>query len=117
MGRTVLIVDDHEEFRASARAVWEADGFEVVGEVANGADVVAAVTRPRPGVVPLDIRLPDVDGFTVAHLLAGLAGAPPVVLVSSRDAVVWGPRLRQSPARGFLPKSDLSGAALRRLLG
>ncbi|SNT63940.1 two-component system, NarL family, nitrate/nitrite response regulator NarL/two-component system, NarL family, response regulator EvgA [Asanoa hainanensis] len=116
MGRTVLIVDDHEEFRTSARAVLEAEGFEVVGEVATGGGVVEAVTRLRPGVVLLDIRLPDVDGFAVAALLAGLASPPEVVLVSSRDAVVWGARLRDSPARGFLPKSDLSGAALRRLL-
>lgn len=117
MGRTVLIVDDHQEFRASARAMLEADGFEVVGEVATGAEVVAAVARLRPAVVLLDIRLPDIDGFAVARRLALLSAAPPVVLVSSRDAAVWGERLRDSPVLGFLAKDDLSGAALRRLLG
>lgn len=117
MGWTVLIVDDHREFRASARGLLEADGFEVVGEVSAGADVVDAVARLRPGVVLLDIRLPDVDGFAVARSLAGLAAAPQVVLVSSRDAAVWGERLWESPVLGFLAKADLSGAALRRLLG
>jgi DNA-binding NarL/FixJ family response regulator len=115
--RKVLIVDDHEEFRTSARAMLEAAGFQVVGEAANGAEAVAAVDRLRPAVVLLDIRLPDVDGFVVAHRLAGLAEPPQVVLVSSREAVAWGPKLGQSPVRGFIAKADLTGAALRRLLG
>ncbi len=112
----MLIVDDHEAFRSSARAMLEADGFEVVGEAATGTDAVVAVGRLRPGVVLLDIRLPDLDGFAVARRLAGMAAPPAVVLVSSRDAATWGERLRQSPARGFLAKGDLTGAALRHLL-
>src|SRR5918994_478451 len=43
VGPTVLIVDDHETFRASARALLEAEGFDVVGEAADGAEAVAAV--------------------------------------------------------------------------
>jgi len=112
----VLVVDDHADFRASARALLEADGFEVVGEAATGAEAIAAAGRLRPGLVLLDIRLPDLDGFAVAQRLAELAEPPEVVLVSSRDAVVYGPRLAEAPARGFLPKSELTGAALRQLL-
>lgn len=117
MSRTVLIVDDHEGFRTSARAMLEADGFQVIGEAASGADAIMAAGRLRPGVVLLDIRLPDLDGFAVAQRLAGLPAPPEVVLVSSRDATAWGPQLHKCPVRGFLAKSDLTGAALRHLLG
>ena len=116
MRETVLVIDDHEEFRASARLLLEADGFDVVGEAATGADGCTAADRLRPYLVVLDIRLPDVDGFEVAERLAILDHRPNVVLVSSRDAVTYGPRLSRAPVRGFLPKSELSGAALRRLV-
>jgi PleD family two-component response regulator len=65
MRRTVLIVDDHEAFRESAAALLEAEGFDVVGEAADGHQAVAAVERLQPEVVLLDIRLPDLDGFAV----------------------------------------------------
>ena len=61
--RKVLIVDDHEDFRRSATALLAAEGFDVVGTVADGSAVVEAVERLRPEVVLLDIQLPDLDGF------------------------------------------------------
>jgi DNA-binding NarL/FixJ family response regulator len=112
----VLVVDDHPDFRASASALLRAEGFVVVGEAATGAEAADLVARIQPDLVLLDVRLPDVDGFAVAQALARLPHPPAVVLVSSRDAVTYGPRLRAAPARGFLPKSQLSGTALRALL-
>ncbi|GAA1018303.1 hypothetical protein Aple_035070 [Acrocarpospora pleiomorpha] len=114
MARSVLIVDDHDGFRSSARALLEAGGFVVAGDAATGAEAVAAADRLHPDVVLLDIQLPDLDGFAVAARLTGLADPPVVVLVSSRDAVTYGPRLRGAR---FLPKHELSGAALSDLLG
>jgi DNA-binding NarL/FixJ family response regulator len=114
---TVLIVDDHEVFRRSGRAMLEAEGFAVVGTAADGAEAVAATARLRPEVVLLDVQLPDVDGFTVATRLAQLPDPPLVVLISSRDAAAYGPRLDAAPVRGFLAKRDLNGASLAALLG
>jgi DNA-binding NarL/FixJ family response regulator len=114
---TVLIVDDHAAFRASARALLEAEGFEVVGEAADGAGAVEAVAALRPAIVLLDIQLPDLDGLAVAQQLAAAPDAPAVVLISSRDAATYGPRLQATPARGFIPKSGLSGEALAALTG
>jgi DNA-binding NarL/FixJ family response regulator len=113
---TVLVVDDHQAFRASTRALLDSAGFDVVGEAATGTDAVLQANRLRPDLVLLDIRLPDIDGFEVARQLSDLADPPDVVLVSSRDAITYGSRLADAPARGFLPKSEISGAALRRLL-
>jgi DNA-binding NarL/FixJ family response regulator len=117
MRPSVLIVDDHAAFRASVRALLQAEGFDVVGEAANGAAAVEAVALLRPEIVPLDIQLPDLDGLTVAQQLAGTPDAPVAVLISSRDAAAYGPRLHATPARGFIPKSGLSGEALAALTG
>jgi DNA-binding NarL/FixJ family response regulator len=114
---TVLIVDDHDGFRESARALLEAEGFAVVGGAADGASALAAVERLRPEVVLLDVQLPGVDGFAVARQLAAAPDPPRVVLISSRDAAAYGPRLGTVPACGFLAKRELSGASLAALVG
>ena len=116
MRPTVLIVDDHPAFRESASALLEAEGFAVIGAATDGAEAIAAVERLRPQVVLLDIQLPDLDGFAVAERLAAGPNAPRVVLISSRDAAAYGPRLEAAAARGFLPKRELSGTALAALV-
>jgi DNA-binding NarL/FixJ family response regulator len=112
----VLIVDDHSAFRNSARALLQAEGFDVVGEAADAAAALRAVAVLRPEIVLLDIRLPDLDGLALAEQLAAGSNAPAVVLTSSRDAAAYGSRLQTTPARGFIPKSALSGAALAALV-
>jgi len=116
VARTVLIVDDHKGFRRTARELLEADGFEVVGEAADGESAITEVKRLRPQLVLLDIQLPDVDGFEVAAKIGEVSDPPVVVLTSSRDARSYRRRLALSPARAFLPKSELSGDALAALL-
>jgi DNA-binding NarL/FixJ family response regulator len=117
MRRTVLIVDDHEAFRQSASALLEAEGFDVVGAAADGDEAVAEARRLRPQVVLLDIQLPDLDGFGVAERMAALPHPPRVVLISSRQARAYGPRLSAAPALGFITKQELSGEALAALVG
>jgi len=116
MRSTLLIVDDHAGFRASARALLEAEGFDVIGEAADGAQALRAVVELQPEIVLLDIHLPGLDGIEVAQQLAEGPDPPTVVLVSSRDAAAYGPRLRESTVRGFIPKSALSGEALAALV-
>ncbi len=117
MGKTVLVVDDHPSFRASARRMLEADGYEVVGEAEDGAAALAAAQRLRPDLVLLDVRLPDVDGFEVARRLLAINGpAPQIVLTSSHDSADLGEALATSGARGFIPKYELTGTALATLL-
>jgi DNA-binding NarL/FixJ family response regulator len=117
VGPTVLIVDDHPEFRRLARALLEAERFEVVGEAADGESAIAESLRLQPDVVLLDIQLPDLDGFEVATRLAA-AGAPSrVVLTSSRSRSAFRRRLESSPALGFIPKDELSGQTLAAFAG
>jgi CheY-like chemotaxis protein len=116
MRSTVLIVDDHADFRSSASALLEAEGFTVVGSVADGGDVLVAVESLRPDVVLLDVQLPGLDGFAVAARIAAMTDPPRVVLISSRDAASYGPRLDRAPVCGFLAKRELSGASLGALV-
>ena len=111
MCRTVLIVDDHAAFRARARRALELDGYEVVGEAADAASAIAAAAWLRPALVLVDVGLPDASGFAVAAEIAG--PGTEVILTSTRD---WDVLEAGSAAAAFVPKSELSGAALDAVL-
>ena len=113
---TVLIVDDHPSFRASARAMLEAEGFDVVGELADGSSVIDAVNALRPDVLLLDVQLPDMSGFDVCSLLERFEDPVRVILVSSRDLSDFGELVDTSCAAGFVPKGELTGDAIAALL-
>jgi DNA-binding response OmpR family regulator len=116
MRRSVLVVDDHASFRRWARSFLESEGYDVVGEAADGAAAVREAVRLRPDVVLLDVHLPDVDGFEVARTICR-GDQPLIVLISSRDREEFGDRVRTSGVRGFLAKADLSGPALEAVIG
>jgi DNA-binding NarL/FixJ family response regulator len=116
MKETVLVVDDHGGFRASVRELLEAEGFVVVGEAVDAASGIEAVRRLRPDIVLLDIQLPDFNGVVASKRMAALNGSSAIVLTSSRDVSDCAGDLHESPARGFIPKSELSGLAIRELL-
>jgi DNA-binding NarL/FixJ family response regulator len=114
---TLLIVDDHAGFRAYARSLLGSEGFDVVGDAADGRSALAAAERLQPQVVLLDVALPDIDGFAVCDALTAADGAPAVVLTSTRGLPTYRWRLAASRARGFIVKSDVTGAALAALTG
>ncbi len=113
--RRILIVDDDKRFRTVARALLEAEGFDIVGEAGDGQAGLAAARALEPEVVLLDVHLPDVDGIEVARRLTAEADAPAVVLTSTRDASDYGAELVRSGARGFVPKAELSAERIASL--
>jgi DNA-binding NarL/FixJ family response regulator len=108
---TVLIVDDHPSFRSVARLLLESEGYDVVGEAPDGERAIELAAELTPDVVLLDLNMPGIDGFEVARRMPD---GPSIVLVSSRDARDIGPL--DARVRGFIPKGELSGAALRSVL-
>jgi DNA-binding NarL/FixJ family response regulator len=114
---TVLIVDDHAGFRSYARALLVAEGFDVVGEPRDGASALSRGQSLAPELVLLDVASPDMDGFVVCDALLEDGCGPAVVLTSSRDVSFYRRRRERSQARGFIPKSELSGPALAALVG
>lgn len=117
VGRTVLIVDDQQEFRALARLLLTDAGYDVIGEAGDGAEAAAEAARLRPDVVLLDVQLPDVDGFTVAATITDLPRPPMVVMTSSRAERSYRWQLSTSRARAFIAKERLSADAMREALG
>jgi CheY-like chemotaxis protein len=114
--RTVLVVDDHPSFRATARTLLEAEGFVVVGEAEDGAAALDAIATLHPDVVLLDVQLPDIDGFEVTERALRDGDWLQIVLTSSRDERDFGSLVEESGARGFVAKDALSGAAIAALL-
>ena len=112
----ILIVDDHPAFRAWARAVLAADGFRIAGEAVDGASALAEVRAVRPDVVLLDVQLPDVDGFEVAGALLAAGSRSAIILTSSRDSSAYEADLART-GLPFISKEDLSGSAIRTMLG
>lgn len=108
--KTVLVVDDYQPFRDSARGLLETGDFEVVGEAEDGTSAVGLAEELRPDVVLLDVHMPDVDGFEVARRLAELESPPIVVLTSSRDD--YGALVPASAAHAFVRKDALSAESL-----
>ena len=113
--RTVLIVDDHPSFRASARAILEADGFTVIGEAADGHLGPGGTAPAAAGRRPARRAAARHDGLRRLRRVRDL-DTTSVVLVSSRDATDYGSLIASSGARGFIAKAELSGDALVNLL-
>jgi DNA-binding NarL/FixJ family response regulator len=111
----VLLVDDHAEFRAHARGLINSAGYLVIAEAANGSAALRASDLHHPEIVVLDIRLPDMSGLDVARRMNSGPNPPVVILISSGDRRDYERVAREAGARGFIPKADLTPAALRAL--
>jgi CheY-like chemotaxis protein len=111
-----LIVDDSVEFLEVARSLLEREGVAVVGVAATACDALQRIGELRPQVVLLDIDLGADSGFEVARRIAKAAPAS-VILISTHAEDDFAELIGESPAAGFISKSDLSAHAIQRLLG
>ena len=112
----VVLADDHTVVRTGLKAVLgAARDIHVIGEAQNGREAVAMAERLDPDVVVMDLTMPDVDGIEVSTRLTREDPSRAVVLTSTRDATECAPLVKSCGARGFIPKSELSGAALAAL--
>ena len=111
----LLIVDPDRDQVEMLMSWLKTLGYEVY-RAYSGERARLEWEEQKPDLVLLDIQLPDVDGFEVATRLAAARIDAVVVQTSTRDACDFGSRITTSHAAGFLPKAELSGAALRRYL-
>ena len=80
---TVLVADDHRRFREALVALLELDGFEVVGQAADGADAVALAKQVRPDVVVIDLKMPVLNGLDATRLVRDALPSTPVVVLTA----------------------------------
>jgi DNA-binding NarL/FixJ family response regulator len=116
MARTVLIVDDHPGFRAQAHRLLACEGYRVVGEAGDCGTALERARALAPELALVDVHLPDGSGFELAVQLCGMEAGPVVILISSRDCAELEPCVSSCPARGFIPKAELSRTAIEDLL-
>ncbi len=101
----VLLVDDDALVRSGLRMMLAgAETLDVVGEAADGREVLGAVDLHRPDVVLMDIRMPQLDGIAATRLLAAQPDPPAVVVLTTFDADELVLRALQAGAAGFLLK-------------
>jgi DNA-binding NarL/FixJ family response regulator len=113
-----LIVDDNDSFLQASRALLEGQGITVVGVAATAAEGLQRAEELKPEVALVDIDLGEDSGFELARQLANGAGPgrPNVILVSTHPEDDFADLIAESPALGFIPKSDLSARAVENLL-
>ena len=101
----VVVADDQALVRTGFRMILTADGIDVVGEAATGAEAIDAVRRTRPDVVLMDIRMPVLDGLEAARrILAADADGPRILMLTTFDVDEYVYAALAAGASGFLLK-------------
>jgi len=111
-----LIVDDNASFLDAAASLLEREGLAVVGVASTTDGALQQVGELRPDVVLVDIMLGSESGFDLARRLAEVDGRMTVILVSTHAGSDFADLIAATPAAGFVPKSELSAAAVRELV-
>jgi DNA-binding NarL/FixJ family response regulator len=119
MTLTCMIVDDNPDVLRAATELLESEGIAVVAVAATSDEAVSLMRRLEPDVMLVDIDLGPESGLDLARRLAdsGSRAGSRTILISTHDEADFADLIAASPAIGFLPKSDLSAKAIRRLLG
>jgi DNA-binding NarL/FixJ family response regulator len=134
MSARILIVDDHPLTRSALAVLLRANGFDVVGEAADGREAVGAAAQLQPDVILLDLTMPELDGISALPELRTAAPRCEVVVLTASESDENLLASIRAGASGYLLKSEppdrivgflhgvangeaaLSGAAARRLL-
>jgi CheY-like chemotaxis protein len=114
-----LLVDDSDAFLETARLLLEREGLAVVGAASSIAEALQQARALRPDLILVDIGLGSESGFDLARLLAqdGQGRNADVILISAGPEADYAELIAESPAAGFLAKSELSASGIGRILG
>ena len=105
----VLIADDHALVRAGIRALVEKiEGIVVVGEAGKGSEAMKMIRELKPGLMLLDITMPDGSGFDVLDFVTKRSPDMKVIVLTVHEAGEYAIRALREGAAGFLPKSAAS---------
>jgi response regulator NasT len=115
--RRVVIAEDEALIRLDLREMLEEEGFQVVGEAANGQEAVDLVAKHQPGLVILDVKMPVIDGITAAEQIVATRGAAVVMLTAfsqkelvarARDAGVMAYVVKPFTKNDLLPAIEMA---------
>jgi DNA-binding NarL/FixJ family response regulator len=112
-----LLVDDNDAFLETASLLLQREGVTVVGVASTIAQALRQARALRPDLILVDIGLGDESGFDLAQLLARDGLNAEVILISTGAQEDYAEMIDDSPAAGFLAKSDLSLQGISQILG
>jgi DNA-binding NarL/FixJ family response regulator len=112
-----LIVDDSDEFVASATRLLESQGMRIVAHASSCDEALELAATFQPDVALVDIDLGEEDGIELTERLNERAPVTRVVLISAHEPDELGELVDDCPAVGFLPKNALGATAIAGLLG
>jgi two-component system, NarL family, response regulator NreC len=113
MAITVLIADDHQLIRQGLRALLEKEGFNVVGEAANGQEALSLTIELHPDVAILDIAMPIMNGIDAAREIQHASGKTKTVLLSMHTACQYILNGLRAGAKGFILKTHAAEDLVR----
>jgi DNA-binding NarL/FixJ family response regulator len=118
MPLSCLLVDDNDAFLETARDLLDREGVQVAGVASSIAGALRQARALHPDVILVDIGLGEESGFELARLLAadGQGGRADVILISAQAETDYTDLIAESPAAGFLPKSELSAHRINQIL-
>lgn len=107
MSVTILVVDDHEEFRRILRQILQPEpDLHVVGEAEDGEVAVELALKRQPAVVLMDLAMPHLDGFEAARRIKATRPETKVLVLTLHTEEAYRASARESGADAFLPKQD-----------
>lgn len=113
-----LLVDDNTAFLEAAAGLLRREGMRVVGVASAITDALRQAHELHPDVILVDIMLGRESGFDLAQRLAGSdSGGATVILISTHAEADFADLIDGAPVAGFVPKSELSAAAIQQLVG
>jgi DNA-binding NarL/FixJ family response regulator len=113
---SVIVVDDQVPFRLAARAVVRrTEGFELVGEAANGLEAISLADSLNPDLVLMDINMPEMGGLEATRRIVAEHPDMVVFLCSTYDVNDLPAEAKTSGARAYMNKEQFGPATLRRL--
>jgi two-component system, NarL family, nitrate/nitrite response regulator NarL len=117
MALRCLIVDDNAAFLEEAAALLRREGLAVAGLASTAREALEQAQELQPDVALVDILLGPESGFELARRLVEADGARlNVILISTHAEADFADLIEEAPVAGFVPKSELSASAIRRLV-
>ncbi|MCP5428918.1 MAG: UvrY/SirA/GacA family response regulator transcription factor [Chromatiales bacterium] len=103
----IMLVDDHDLFRAGVRSILQGqDGMVVIGEFSNGEDAVNAVRAEAPDLILMDVNMPGIGGVEATRKILKIAPDVRVIAVTVLSDDPFPNQLLDAGARGYISKGS-----------
>jgi len=103
---TIIIADDHEIFRTGLKIILnDSDFIKVISEANNGVHLLRLLTKVKPDIILMDIRMPEMDGITATKKIKELYPDLPIIALTSYEDISYFNQMLEAGARGFILKN------------